>query len=167
MLDASFTEERLAKLRQDIAAEVLRGFSEKGKPSKFSNLLEEYAKKAKVWKEKYYDERTRNYTINRLLDSVQKIKDIISQNPDIHVWNLSLGTDDEISQNFISYDAAVLDELQSNKNIIFHYNISFDIMKSVFTKVRGFYEKNIFGNSVYLFYNFFLCTRNWRQSSKL
>lgn len=50
---------------------------------------------------------------------VKKIKDIISQNPDIHVWNLSLGTDDEISQNFISYDAAVLDELQSNKNIIF------------------------------------------------
>ena len=50
---------------------------------------------------------------------VRKIKEIIAKNPDIHVWNLSLGTDDEVSKNFISYDAAVLDELQAQKNIIF------------------------------------------------
>lgn len=50
---------------------------------------------------------------------VRKIKEIVAQNPDIHVWNLSLGTDDEVSRNFISYDAAVLDELQSQRNIIF------------------------------------------------
>ena len=50
---------------------------------------------------------------------VRKIKEIIANNPDIHVWNLSLGTDDEVSKNFISYDAAVLDELQAQKNIIF------------------------------------------------
>ena len=50
---------------------------------------------------------------------VKKIKEIIANNSDIHVWNLSLGTDDEVSKNFISYDAAVLDELQSQKNIIF------------------------------------------------
>ncbi len=50
---------------------------------------------------------------------VNKIRKIINDNPDIHVWNLSLGTDDEVSKNFISYDGAVLDELQANKNIIF------------------------------------------------
>lgn len=50
---------------------------------------------------------------------VRKIKEIVTKNPDIHVWNLSLGTDDEISRNFMSFDAAVLDELQSQKNIIF------------------------------------------------
>lgn len=50
---------------------------------------------------------------------VKKIKEIIANNSDIHVWNLSLGTDDEISRNFISYDAAVLDELQAQKNIVF------------------------------------------------
>ncbi|MDD7391058.1 MAG: S8 family peptidase [Lachnospiraceae bacterium] len=50
---------------------------------------------------------------------VKKIKEIIANNSDIHVWNLSLGTDDEVSKNFISYDAAVLDELQAQKNIIF------------------------------------------------
>lgn len=50
---------------------------------------------------------------------VRRIRDIVSQNPDIHVWNLSLGTDEEVSRNFISYDAAKLDELQANKNIIF------------------------------------------------
>ena len=50
---------------------------------------------------------------------VNKIRKIVNDNPDIHVWNLSLGTDDEVSKNFISYDGAALDELQANKNIIF------------------------------------------------
>jgi hypothetical protein len=35
------------------------------------------------------------------------------------VWNLSLGTDEEISKNFISYDSAILDEIQAQKNVIF------------------------------------------------
>lgn len=46
---------------------------------------------------------------------VRKVKEIVNRNPDIHVWNLSLGTEDEISKNFISYDAAFLDELQAKK----------------------------------------------------
>ena len=50
---------------------------------------------------------------------VKKIKDIVSENPDIHVWNLSLGTDDEVSKNFVSFDGAALDEIQAKKNIIF------------------------------------------------
>lgn len=50
---------------------------------------------------------------------VKKIKDIVNENPDIHVWNLSLGTDDEVSKNFVSFDAAALDEIQSKKNVIF------------------------------------------------
>lgn len=50
---------------------------------------------------------------------VRKIKDIVSKNPDIHVWNLSLGTEDEVSKNFISYDAAEIDELTSQGNVIF------------------------------------------------
>lgn len=50
---------------------------------------------------------------------VKKITEIVNNNPDIHVWNLSLGTEDEISKNFVSYDAAFLDELQAKKNIVF------------------------------------------------
>ncbi|MCM1056811.1 MAG: S8 family peptidase [Firmicutes bacterium] len=50
---------------------------------------------------------------------VNKIRNIVNDNPDIHVWNLSLGTDDEVSKNFISYDGSALDELQASKNIIF------------------------------------------------
>lgn len=50
---------------------------------------------------------------------VKKIKEIIDNNPDIHVWNLSLGTEDEVSRNFVSYDGAFLDELQAKKNIVF------------------------------------------------
>lgn len=50
---------------------------------------------------------------------VKKIKEIVNNNPDIHVWNLSLGTEEEVSKNFISYDGAILDELMARKNIIF------------------------------------------------
>ena len=50
---------------------------------------------------------------------VRKIRTIVSENPDIHVWNLSLGTEDEVSKNFISYDAAALDEIQSHYNVLF------------------------------------------------
>ncbi len=50
---------------------------------------------------------------------VKKIRDIVNENPDIHVWNLSLGTDDEVSKNFVSFDAAALDEIQAKKNAIF------------------------------------------------
>ena len=50
---------------------------------------------------------------------VKKIKDIVNENPDIHVWNLSLGTDEEVSKNFVSFDAAVLDEIQATRNVVF------------------------------------------------
>lgn len=35
------------------------------------------------------------------------------------MWNLSLGTEDETSKNFISFDAAMLDALQAKRNIVF------------------------------------------------
>lgn len=50
---------------------------------------------------------------------VKKIIKIVNENADIHVWNLSLGTDEEVSRNFISFDAAALDEIQQQKNVIF------------------------------------------------
>ena len=50
---------------------------------------------------------------------VRKIREIVNNNPEIHVWNLSLGTEEEVSKNFISFDASALDELQSQKNVIF------------------------------------------------
>lgn len=50
---------------------------------------------------------------------VRKIREIIQANQDIHVWNLSLGTEDEVARNFISYDAAALDEIQARYNVVF------------------------------------------------
>ena len=58
----------------------------------------------------------RTITIPRL---VNKIKTIIENNTDIHVWNLSLGTIEEVPHSFISYDAAALDDLQTKYNILF------------------------------------------------
>lgn len=50
---------------------------------------------------------------------IKKIKEIVSQNTDIKVWNLSLGSNDEIKDNFISAEAAVLDDIQFEYDVIF------------------------------------------------
>ncbi|MFA6105807.1 MAG: S8 family peptidase [Patescibacteria group bacterium] len=47
------------------------------------------------------------------------IEEIVEANPDIKVWNLSLGSDNEINLNSISPEAAILDKIQYEKDIIF------------------------------------------------
>lgn len=76
MLDSALNAEERKQLKQEIARQVLIAFDEKGKPSKLSAFLEEYAKKAKIWREKYYEERNKNKLLNRVLDKIQKLKDI-------------------------------------------------------------------------------------------
>lgn len=49
----------------------------------------------------------------------RKIKEIVEDNPDIHVWNLSLGSDEETERFCISPEAEVLDTLQSTRNVLF------------------------------------------------
>ena len=50
---------------------------------------------------------------------LRAIKDIVVQNKDIKVWNLSLGSSMEISPNFISPEAAILDQIQYENDVIF------------------------------------------------
>lgn len=52
---------------------------------------------------------------------IRRIKDIVRnpENRHIKVYNLCIGSEYEISNNFISYDAAILDELQREYKIIF------------------------------------------------
>jgi len=50
---------------------------------------------------------------------IKQIQEIVSQNTDIKVWNLSLGSSDEIRSNFISAEAAVLDDIQFEYDVIF------------------------------------------------
>ena len=50
---------------------------------------------------------------------IKQIKRIIAENKDIKVWNLSLGSDKEINDNFISAEAAVLDKIQFENDVIF------------------------------------------------
>ena len=50
---------------------------------------------------------------------IKKIKNIIAENKDIKVWNLSLGSNQEINDNFISAEAAVLDQIQFENDVIF------------------------------------------------
>lgn len=50
---------------------------------------------------------------------LKAIEEIISKNKDIHVWNLSLGSSLEVNSNFISPEAAYLDKIQYENNVIF------------------------------------------------
>ena len=47
------------------------------------------------------------------------IRNIVASNRDIKVWNLSLGSKLEIKPNFISPEAAELDRIQSEYDVIF------------------------------------------------
>ncbi len=50
---------------------------------------------------------------------MRNIIEIISQNKDIKVWNLSLGSNANIHPNFISPEAAILDKIQFENDVIF------------------------------------------------
>lgn len=49
----------------------------------------------------------------------KQIKEIVTQNNDIKVWNISLGSNQEINDNFISAEASVLDQIQYENDVIF------------------------------------------------
>lgn len=50
---------------------------------------------------------------------IKAIQAAVAQNPTIHVWNLSLGSNSEVNQNFISAEGAALDKIQYENNVIF------------------------------------------------
>lgn len=53
------------------------------------------------------------------VDVIRRIRDVVNHHPEIHVWNLSLGSDAEINHNFISAEGSVLDQIQVEYNVIF------------------------------------------------
>lgn len=50
---------------------------------------------------------------------VKQIRRIITDNKDIKVWNISLGSNQEVNDNFISAEAAALDQIQYENDVIF------------------------------------------------
>lgn len=50
---------------------------------------------------------------------IKQIKAIINENKDIKVWNISLGSNQEINDNFISAEGATLDQIQYENDVIF------------------------------------------------
>lgn len=56
---------------------------------------------------------------NSSFQMTKKIERIVKVNSDIRVWNLSLGSEKEINNNFISVEAALIDELQNKYDVIF------------------------------------------------
>lgn len=70
------------------------------------------------FKVKHFSVMGSNERISQFL-LYQQIESIVSSNPLIKVWNLSLGTEKEIEKNSISPMASLLDKLQSERDIIF------------------------------------------------
>lgn len=56
---------------------------------------------------------------NNTFSIMRRIKEIVENNLDIKVWNLSLGSNIEIDKNFISQEGALLDFLENKYDIIF------------------------------------------------
>lgn len=50
---------------------------------------------------------------------LKSIEQIIATNKNIKVWNLSLGSNLEINENFVSPEAALLDKIQSENDVVF------------------------------------------------
>ncbi len=50
---------------------------------------------------------------------LKAIRKVVRENPEIKVWNLSLGSNKEINNNYISPEAAELDKIQSEYDIVF------------------------------------------------
>lgn len=56
---------------------------------------------------------------NSTFSIMRRIKEIVENNLDIKVWNLSLGAETEIEKNFISQEGALLDMLEYTYDVIF------------------------------------------------
>ena len=50
---------------------------------------------------------------------IKQIQSIVQRNLDIKVWNISLGSHQEINDNYISTEAALLDQIQYENDVIF------------------------------------------------
>ena len=50
---------------------------------------------------------------------IKEVENIIASNRDIKVWNFSLGSESGCNENFISPEAALLDKLQSEYDVVF------------------------------------------------
>ena len=92
--------------------------------TKVSSIIVDGARMNPKWDDGCGMFRVRHFGVaingtNSTYDILTKIKEIVIDNPDIHVWNLSLGSALEINDNYISPEAAMLDELQYNYPVVF------------------------------------------------
>ncbi len=73
-LNEALDEGERAEIRKEIRNEILKAFATNGSKSKLTKIIETYSRKAKVWKDLYYEEKTRNNNINSLLNEIKNLK---------------------------------------------------------------------------------------------
>lgn len=69
-------KERLNKLKQDIAKDILLAYDEQGSQSKYGKLVEKYTQKIANLRQQVKDVQERNNILNSLIDKAQKMKDL-------------------------------------------------------------------------------------------
>lgn len=89
-----------------------------------SSIIVDGARSNKKWDDECGFFKVRHFGVakegvNNSFDIINKIKQIVKANTDIHVWNISLGSKFEINENYISPEAAALDEIQYENNVVF------------------------------------------------
>lgn len=69
------SEEELAKVRQDIAREILRAYDERGAETKYARLVEKYTRRIDELSSRLRESNTYNRAVNTAVDLAGKIKD--------------------------------------------------------------------------------------------
>ncbi len=70
------SQEEIETLRQTIAKDILAAYDQKGKKSKFANLVEKYTNEIQALKKRVRELTAENRLMNSIIDKAQKIKDM-------------------------------------------------------------------------------------------
>lgn len=124
LFDKSVYFEKWVDFRDELNKDLPRSQKDYIHGTEVSSIIVDGARSNKKWDDECGFFKVRHFGVakegvNNSFDIITKIKQIVKANSDIHVWNISLGSKFEINQNYISPEAAALDEIQYKNNVVF------------------------------------------------
>lgn len=124
LFDKSVYFEKWVDYRDELNKDLPRNQKDYIHGTEVSSIIVDGARSNKKWDDECGFFKVRHFGVakegvNNSFDIITKIKQIVKANTDIHVWNISLGSKFEINQNYISPEAAALDEIQYENNVVF------------------------------------------------
>lgn len=124
LFDKSVYFEKWVDFRDELNKDLPKNQKDYIHGTEVSSIIVDGARSNKKWDDECGFFKVRHFGVakegvNNSFDIITKIKQIVKSNTDIHVWNISLGSKFEINQNYISPEAAALDEIQYESNVVF------------------------------------------------